>query len=315
MKTTHFILGASAAGSLSEGFPDTKIFYWHDRYDSGPCRFDGAADPPGWVAARSEWFAEWDREAPAFSFVGSEEPVRFEDVTEGLEDALLWIADGVIDQLHGCMLAWALPPNVRLRHGRPENTWRNEPFCLIGLVYPATFASAPVSEISRSERERMASLWEAFTEPTPRRFFELAGEAGGSPRTRHLHHLVSRFPFGADGLTLWERLLLQGIRENAGKSVAHTIAPLLSHSPDHVGDCWLFDLVHELAEDELLTPPGDGLLGKTFVELTDLGEAILGGERHRVDEVGFDRWFGGTHLSSDETMWWRSDGSVTPDRP
>ena len=59
MKTTHFILGASAAGSLSEGFPDAEIVYWHDRYDAGPCRFDGAGDPTGWVTARSEWFAEW----------------------------------------------------------------------------------------------------------------------------------------------------------------------------------------------------------------------------------------------------------------
>lgn len=61
---------------------------------------------------------------------------------------------------------------------------------------------------------------------------------------------------------------------------------------------------------------GDGLLTHEprekadYFYLTDSGRRVLAGDANRVELVGFDRWFGGTHLRSGDTMWWREGDTL-----
>lgn len=54
---------------------------------------------------------------------------------------------------------------------------------------------------------------------------------------------------------------------------------------------------------------------RTRLALTDAGRAVLAWEANRVALMGFDRWIGGVHLSSEEgRMWWRRDERLVENR-
>lgn len=308
--TVHFVFHPSAAGSLRQAFPESHVACLLEPHTRGPCRFDDDAD--GWLQARCRWWQEWAETGDdILRWAGGDEPLRWDAMVAELETAIVWAADAVAEQIMACWLAETLPIGVRLRCARPENPWKDRyeynRVASTRSEYLAATESRPVTDM---ERAQLRALWRAFLEPTPERFFALARENAGRPLANSLHWLLSRFPEKRDGLTFWERTLLAALA--APKSRNHLFRSIADGAyaldrPDHPEEPELADYFYELE--------GDGLLSHerraaAYFYFTDSGRRVLEGEANRVDLVGFDRWFGGTRIWSDDTMWWRDGDKV-----
>ena len=305
----HFILGPSAALHLKQAFPDAKIVCMVDHVDIGPCRFDGMKGASAWLHERMKWWRRHDihDQQPYFGSA-IDEGQSLEAALVDIDQAILWIAEGAVEQLHGCWLADLLPDSVELLHGQPENRWEDEPTLFVGMIRSEVFVDAPVRPISDGERMTQKDLWRAFVEPSPLRFFDLSTQHKDRPLTSGLHALTSHFPRHETGLTQFERKLLEALRDQPGKPCIRAVGDVYSlPGPVKPDDTRLLDRIDEFEKNGILREVKEGEYRSDYwYELTPLGTSILDGRVNLVTAIGFDRWFGGTHISSaNNNMWWR----------
>jgi hypothetical protein len=88
---------------------------------------------------------------------------------------------------------------------------------------------------------------------------------------------------------------------------------------DLVGDGYLFDRLHRLADASLGYPllsltGNTEVMRDTRVELTETGRDVLEGKTNFVELNGIDDWVCGTHLDSNVgRVWFHNNGKLVPD--
>jgi hypothetical protein len=309
------VLGESAGEALRKIFGPKHVVVYRDPFTEGPCRFDEVVTFGQWVHRRIDWWA---------GRTGCVEPrerardvalSRHIDQCGAFDEVVLWAAESVSEQLFACCVAAqfadrAEPP--RIFHAGPlEGSLASSP--------SEKLRSAPIRPVTGRELRAAAAVWKAYVRPTPAEFARRVTRSRPSALFDRLSHLLPRFPAFTDGLTLWERRLLEALRRQPRARLARTLVGVFGRSHpntdadacDDIGDMILFDMLVDLAHAGLLTMHGDGFTVRaTEFRLTRFGRDVLSGRAHRV-AGGFHRWIGGTHLSSEAAeLWWFVEGGL-----
>jgi hypothetical protein len=306
--TTQLIAAAGIPGALSiwadplyEGpvpgaLTDAELIEVRRRFLDGPAELAGVND-------MRQWRSRIERR-------------------ESYEELILWFEHDVFDQLNLIqLLTWIhehLPPTTPASlvcigsfPGRPD-------FKGLGELTPDELAS--LLETRQPLREPQFALaeraWRAFREPTPEGLDDLRREdTSASP---YLAAAVTRFlqeyPWTRDGLSRTERRLLEladgdGIRLSTAFKRMHE-----GEQVYYITDSSLAAMAGTLSRtspplltlDLLPLDLAGGEQGRVLngaVALTDVGRSVLAGQRDRVAACGIDRWLGGVHLQSGQTIW------------
>lgn len=164
--------------------------------------------------------------------------------------------------------------------------------------------------------------WAAYCSPDPRTWATLAHAPTpalpllGPALRRQLQEL----PGLRDGLSLTERLSLRVVAELGEPTFGMVFAQLMQrHEPlPWAGDLMFHALLRPLidADTPLLVERSPALhWTKRPLHLTDLGRAVLAGERHWLDCAAPERWVGGVRLLSGQANWCVDDERRPVRRP
>jgi hypothetical protein len=236
---------------------------------------------------------------------------------ESYDELILWFEHDLFDQLNLIqVLTWIrerLPPEkvvslvcIGSFPGHPR-------FKGLGELTPDELASLLETRQRVSEPQySLAQLaWQAFREPTPQALDELRQR--DTSALPYLSPAVARFlqeyPWIADGLSRTERRLLA--LADAGTVNLPAAFPRMHDDEDayYITDTSFADLVETLSSSPapLITAglggPGDRPVPPGTMTLTDIGRAVLSGQRDRVAISGIDRWFGGVHMQNGAAAW------------
>jgi Domain of unknown function (DUF1835) len=180
-------------------------------------------------------------------------------------------------------------------------------------------------EVSESELSLAAKAWAAYRSPNPEDVLRLIeGDTSAMPFLEHaLRRHLSRFPSRINGLGRIERKALDLTSKGviAFKSLFPKFA---SDEPDYgLGDLQFWSVLQLLgsAKEPLMRVSGldvnkTGIKSINYLnaslELTEVGRAVLAGERDFVEVNGIDRWLGGVHLVGGRVWRWDDDrGTLT----
>ena len=291
----HITNGHSVALDQT-GLPG-RIIYWVDALHEGPV-------PAGLsLEELSELRAEY-----LTGFF--QKPVSFRErdaAVKGFrehEEVVLWFEHDLYDQLHLIqLLTWFARQDVGktrvslicidqyLGKLRPEQ---------LNKLFPQRHS------VSSSESETAQTAWDAFSAPEPSGLMALV-ESGtealpflnGALR-RHLE----QFPGVRDGVSRTERQALQFADSGLHGFGQMFFADQKLEERTFMTDATYRQYLRRLREADvpLLKENNDGL------ELTDLGQAVLAGEKDWVAVNGMDRWLGGVHLQEGAPVWrWDSE--------
>jgi len=234
---------------------------------------------------------------------------------ESYDELILWFEHDLFDQLNLVQLLTCIRERVPAEKpvglvcigsfpGRPR-------FKGLGELSPGELATlvGTRQRIGEAHHALAARAWDAFRAPTPEGLDALRRD--DTSALPFLAPAITRFlqeyPWTADGLSRTERRLLQLAERGIDLAAAF---PRMHEDEDayYVTDLSLADLARALS---LTSPPlvrfapgagpRDSLEGS--VTLTDVGRAVLAGERDRVEACGIDRWLGGVHLHGSDGIW------------
>ena len=217
-----------------------------------------------------------------------------EALADGRE-VVLWFEHDLYDQLQ-LVDALALAGDAGFEDGALELI---EVDSFLGtLDAPALEALWPARRaVTEEDTVAAQAAWSAVRSSDPRALLELCERPPvsrpflGAAARRFLQEL----PWLADGLSRTERQLLSLLVDGPMLSGALFLASQeLEEAPFH-GDTWVSRTLAELAPLVVL--------GEGAAEITDLGRAVLAGDRERI-AFGIDRWVGGTHLVGDRVWRW-----------
>ena len=162
-----------------------------------------------------------------------------------------------------------------------------------------------------------AHCWQAYTAATPEAFWQLAKQED-SPLPEIIPALrrhVQELPWRRDGLSLSERLTLQIIHDK-GPQDAPTLFyhwyTTLYEPLVFMGDSSYWVLLQQLAQAQRPAIHLQKRSQKVIdwqVSLTDFGRQLLAGKAHWMTHNAYDRWFGGVHNQSANTIWYWDDES------
>jgi hypothetical protein len=130
-----------------------------------------------------------------------------------------------------------------------------------------------------------------------------------------------RASVAGDGLSRTERQTLQTVAAGAQSPPSAFVAAQRLEEAPFLGDAWFYRALSSLGQGEArlvetddgtplppAPPLGDGgQFARLRLQVTALGERVLGGDADRVELLGIDRWIGGTHVTPDNV--WRWDGA------
>jgi hypothetical protein len=232
---------------------------------------------------------------------------------------VVWVGDDVREQLHLCWLAASIRREVGdvqlavARFSLPVNGYVG-----LGALSLANLERTTPAPLSPADPDEASELWRRYLEPDPTAFLQHAWERRGHPFFGHLWVLARRLPREADGLTYWERRLLERLvmdEAPLARVIAHVVAGASGSTPDLIGDRTLMERLRDLERAGLVERSGDGrAIRSTSCRVTELGRRVWSGAANRVEEGGLDRWLGGCHLdSASGTMWWY-EGDGRPPR-
>ena len=236
---------------------------------------------------------------------------------ESYDELILWFEHDLFDQLNLLqLLSW-------IRERLPAAK-------AVSLVCVGSFPGHPgfrgLGELTADElaslldtRQRVGNAqyslaeraWLAFREPTPEALDML--RRTDTAALPYLAAAVTRFlqeyPWSSDGLSRTERRLLQ--LAAAGKTDLTAAFPRMQDGEDayYITDLSFAALVENFSD---MTPPlitvapgerNSGAALQGSMTLTDIGRAVLSGQRDRVVTFGIDRWLGGVRLRGDGNVW------------
>jgi hypothetical protein len=133
-----------------------------------------------------------------------------------------------------------------------------------------------------------------------------------------LRRWLEELPGPTDGLSRTERAALRAVAAGAGTPPAAFVATQRLEQAPFLGDTWFYRALSALGQGmSRLVESGDGsplppppplgggeLFAGLRLRLTAHGERVLRGEADRVELLGIDRWFGGTHVTPDNPWRW-----------
>lgn len=177
--------------------------------------------------------------------------------------------------------------------------------------------------VTQAQLDTAQVAWRAFGEPTPQGWAALLNEdldalpwlAGAVAR------MLEELPSARTGLSRTELEFLSkiaGKNWNARKCVGMFLGT--QAEPWFIGDWTLFNLLNEFMKaEETLIQPLKGMwtarnaderdqFMKSKVVLTPLAHDLIAGNADQTAVNGIDRWWGGTHLTTDNC--WRWDSSA-----
>jgi hypothetical protein len=236
---------------------------------------------------------------------------------ESYGELILWFEHDLFDQLNLIqVLAWIrghVPATKKSSlvcigsfPGRPN-------FMGLGQLNPDELASLletrqPLGDPQYALAER---AWRAFREPTPEALDRLRRD--DTSALPYLADAVSRFlqeyPWTRDGLSRTERHLLE-LTDGDGISLMEAFSRMSEgEQVYYITDGSLASMAVSLSHSSppLLTldvASGEPrIVLKGSIALTHDGRSILAGQTDRVATCGIDRWLGGVHLHSGNTIW------------
>jgi hypothetical protein len=244
---------------------------------------------------------------------------RVIDDHESYDELVLWFEHDLFDQLNLTQLFSYL--RLRPQVGRTVsliciNSFPGHPdFHGLGELKAEELASLFDTRHSVTDAEYAVAerAWQAFRAPTPEALDEF--RRSDSSALPYLAPALGRFledyPSTRDGLSRTERNLLRLAEE--GLPLARAF-PRMHKGEEayYIGDTSFISLIEELSRT---SPPLVEVVDRS-IALTPEGRELLDGRRDRVS-YGLDRWMGGVHLKTGETLLWRWDeekSQVTTDR-
>ncbi|MDR2308199.1 MAG: DUF1835 domain-containing protein [Paucimonas sp.] len=151
--------------------------------------------------------------------------------------------------------------------------------------------------------------WTAYTAPDPCEWAQLAGQQHpalpllGPALARQLQEL----PGVDDGLSLTERLVLRILGEHGELPAGRVFAQLMQHDEPlpYLGDLMFHALLRPLidAPQPLLREGQGNTWPQRLLQLTELGDRVLTGQAHWLDQQPPERWVGGVHLTAGKMPW------------
>jgi hypothetical protein len=323
----HIVAGPSAAACLREGLALTRdqMLIHYDLLSCGPLRSLESLED--WRNLRQGYLQSLDSEDQSFRFADKARDVltHCEELRQA-RTITLWLGTGLAEQL---MLVWVVALLHRL--GISADTCRVIQYNLdrayevvaVGVLDPPQFKEHPEPVVldDASVREATAA-WEAVTASEPDALLTFLSDQRGSLPflQRSLISLLYHYPDLSTGLNAWEYQLLQYTRAQ-GPKATRVVGYTMVHDvefPEWMGDTYLFQRLHRLADTTLpkplLTLSGDTTrLRETDVRLTQHGEAVLAGKGNAVDWNGIDDWVAGVHLNSrNGRVWFRKERTLVP---
>ena len=159
--------------------------------------------------------------------------------------------------------------------------------------------------------------WAAMTSEDPVLLQTFTSDRPNANRwlTQAMPLMLRRFPDKTSGLTYWDRVLLEKVREHAPNTPRVIGSALVDdwHDPDLPGDWYLFGRLLRMASKHLpkplLTLTGDKpSMRETSVDLTPFGADVFDGIASNYPTNPIDDWAAGVKLSSADGVAWFRDG-------
>lgn len=325
-KRLHLLPGASAARSASVAFPDDAIAHIHDTFTEGPVPpLDTSPTLRDWLGRRLNYWSSFPDNVQQSDFDPEEAIDDFCATFARLGDfdeVVLWVADCLGESLFVC---WAIAAADAM--GFDTSRWRiafpdAEPmrgrWTYLGACEPENFKGGTWRPWADSELDAARDAWRAFTALSPEPLRDFLADLPDVEFLASLRYLIDRYPDKNSGLDIWEQRLLKRLAQHVEITVC-TIANVLGYgwedSHDLMGDRTLFHRLLELSDPNIPRPLlrrwGTGTsMRTTFFALTEFGEAVIEGDKSRLDMLGLDRWIGGIHLDATSGEVWCRDGSM-----
>jgi hypothetical protein len=332
--TLHVTNGDSVAASLRKSSVGGAVLSWQDALHAGPVP---AGSRSSLLDARAAFLAAcgWGRATSIRAGLEARDQQLLEALEDG-EAVVLWFEHDLFDQLQLLdvlsLAAHAADVTAQLQlivvdsfPGRPQ-------FRGLGELTPAELDSLwPLRRAATRDVLAGAVLaWQAVRAPEPTGLAELAqSDVAELPFLgAALERLLEERPGLGDGLSGVERRALSALEAGARTPAAAFLAAQADEPAPFLGDTWFHRtlsllgsgpvrLVESMKGTPLPAPPPLGnaaVFSGTEIRITDLGGRVLAGDADRVDELGIDRWVGGTHLSPGAVWRWdaRSRELVAP---
>lgn len=166
--------------------------------------------------------------------------------------------------------------------------------------------------VTESQFEFGKQAWEAFTQSNPQSFQQLAFsmDVALPVVVPAMKRQLQELPWLIDGLSLSERLTLQILSEKGSLPATALFYQwyTLHYEPlTFLGDSMYWIVLDSLAQAKRAAinfeKPSQKIVDWQ-VSLTSFGEDLLAGEAHWIESNGYDRWFGGTHNTSNQGCWY-----------
>lgn len=317
----HITSGDAAANVLRRAGIGEPILAWRDVLHEGPVPAGLSLRELSKV--RVQFIAEcgWGRvEEIARQFEARDETL---EKTGSETPAVLWFESDLYDQLQLCqILAWyrdqsRQPPVSLVSSSDPKDG----SFRAISTLPPETIVelAQQAHPVKRRELELAARVWDAFRRPEPvmldkarREGTQALPDLGPA-----LIRLFQELPAKANGLSRTEHAALGAVAEGARAPAEVFVAVHTREEHPFMGDWPFWRLLARLASGpsallELASGarprfppqvPAAAAFGAQRFRLTAAGREVLEQRRDAVQTMGIDRWWGGTHLTSDGTVW------------
>ena len=159
-------------------------------------------------------------------------------------------------------------------------------------------------EVTPPQLDVASRAWSAFCAPDPRGLVPFSLDA--VPELPYLPGAFERhleeFPAAVNGLSRTKRQILESAEGGASSAAALFVACQKLEERIFMGDSIFFAHVRKLASVpvpllRLIEPQSDhGAFGKSQVEITPHGSAVLHNAADHILLNGIDRWLGGVHL-------------------
>jgi DNA-binding transcriptional MerR regulator len=317
----HITNGESAGNTLRQTALGGAVLSWQDVLHEGPVP---ALTRQKLLQTRARFLAEcgWGSRQALLSAFERRDRQLLEALRDGVQ-VVLWFEHDLFDQLQLLdVLALA-----RAEEAAPE------------LIVVGSFPGKPsfhgLGELTGDELETLwparepatgatleaaAEAWAAFQAPEPTALAECAiRDIAQLPfLAPALRRLLEELPAPGDGLSGTERRALQAVAAGAVTPPAAFVAAQRLEEAPFLGDAWFYRSLSGLGHGEarlLETDDGASLPaapplsdGRQFaglrLRLTETGEAVLRGETDRIEQLGIDRWVGGTHVAQDNVWRW-----------
>lgn len=328
----HITNGDAAANVLRRAGITDPILPWRDVLHEGPV--PGGLSLRELSRVRAEFVAEcgWGRLEEVQRQFDTRDATLASTASD--TEVVLWFESDLYDQLQLCqVLAWyrdqsSRPPLSMISSADPKDG----KFRGLGAMQAEAIAEVAqrAQPVQRDQLELAARAWEAFRSPEPIALDQVRrGDTRALPDLgAALRRLLQELPGPTNGLSRTEHAALSAVAEGARAPAEIFVAVHTREEHPFMGDWPFWRLLARLASGgtallELASGarprfppqvPAAAAFGAQKFRLTPAGREVLEGRRDAIHTIGIDRWWGGTHLRSNGTVWRWDETSGTLSR-